>query len=271
MEFKVRKIENPNINKYQKDELTIAYNFSTRIYDEFGTFVKAIVLFGSTARKTSKAGKSDIDILIIVDDVTIEFSSELVETYRIIIEKTVGEISSRLHVTSLKLSSFWEYVRAGDPIGINILREGVALLDTGFFDPLHSLLVRGRIRPSPEAVWTYFTRAPRTVHNSKWHLMQATLDLYWAVIDAAHAVLMKLGETPPSPNHVSDLIEEKLVKTKMVEKKYADIMRKFYEVQKKILYREVKDISGRQYEEYLKLATDFVNRMETVIQQKQNI
>ena len=50
----------------------------------------------------------------------------------------------------------------------------------------------------------YFGRAPITLRNSKWHLNQATIDLYWAVIDATHAALMKLGEIPPSPEHIPD-------------------------------------------------------------------
>ncbi len=266
MEFRVQTIDNPNLEKYSKDDLGLAYEFSKRIYDEFGNFLKAIILFGSVARNKQKTG--DIDLLVIIDDVTTELSPEIVQTYRIIVEKTVAGTSTKLHVTSLKLSTFWEYVRSGDPVGINILREGVALLDTGFFDPLHALLVRGRIRPSPESVWTYFTRAPKTIHNSRWHILQAALDLYWAVIDSAHAALMKLGETPPSPDHVADLLEQRLVRTGLLEGRYADIMRMFYLLQKQILYRDVKELSGAQYDKLLKDAQDFVAQMERFILKK---
>ena len=234
-----------------------------KIYDEFGTFLKAVILFGSTARK--EPSKGDIDILIVVDDTAVTMSAELVETYRIIIEKVISQVSAKLHVTSLKLTSFWEYVRAGDPVAINILRDGVALLDTGFFDPLRALLARGRIRPGQEAIWTYFERAPRTLHNARWHIMQAVLDLYWATIDAAHAVLMSIGEVPPSPDHVADMIEKRLVNEKKVPKKYANIMNNFYDLQKKILHREIKEISALEFERYHKEATDFVNRMESLI------
>ena len=156
-------------------------------------------------------------------------------------------------------------MRIGDPVGINILRDGFALLDTGFFDPLQALLRKGRIRPTPESVWTYFSRAPRTLHNSKWHILQATLDLYWAVIDSAHAALMKVGEIPPSPDHVADMLEERLVKPKLIEKRYTEIMKKFYEIQKKIMYRETKEISSKDFEEYYREASSFVARMEEFI------
>ncbi len=264
MEFDVQRQENPNIKKYQEDELKLAYEFTKRVYDEFGTFLKAIVLFGSAARREQKEA-GDIDILVIVDDTLINMVFEVVETYRIILEKVIADVSPRLHVTSLKLTTFWEYVRAGDAVALNILRDGVAMIDSGFFDPLQVLLVRGKIRPSPEAIWNYFDRAPKTLHNSKWHILQATLDLYWAVIDSAHAALMKLGESPPSPAHVADLMEERMVRTKMVDKKYAGIMRNMYETQKRIMHRETKEIKAADYEKYLKDATDFVNAMQKVI------
>ncbi len=264
MDFHIQKIDNPNIEKYTKDDIDLAYEFSKKLYDEFGTFLKAIILFGSVARQ-NKHPQGDIDLLIIIDDVTMELSADIVQTYRIIIEKLIGETSIRLHVTSLKFSTFWEYVRAGDPIGINVIRDGVALLDTGFFDPVHALLVKGRIRPSPESIWTYYTRAPKTLHNSKWHVLQAALDLYWAAIDSAHAALMKIGEIPPSPDHVADLLDEKLLKKGIIEKKHSDTLRNLYALQKKIIYRETKEISGKDYDLLLKDATEFVAKMEKII------
>jgi predicted nucleotidyltransferase/uncharacterized protein (UPF0332 family) len=267
MEFNIKKRQNPNVQSYAQDELSLAYEFGKKVHKEFGDMVKALILFGSTAKhKATKKG--DIDILIVVDDVTTVFGPEIVEAYRIIIQKLIADTSTRLHVTSIKMTSFWEYIRTGDPVGMNILRDGVALLDTGFFDPLRALLARGRIRPSEEAIWTYFARAPRTLQNSRWHVMQAVIDLYWAVIDATHAALMRLGEVPPSPEHAADMLEEKLVRTKHLEKKYADIMRKFYTLQKQILYRQVKEISGKQYDIYLAQAQDFVDRMNKFIEKK---
>jgi len=267
MEFQVPKQSNPNIKSYNREELNIAYEFARRMHKEFGDFLKAIVLFGSTAKHTGSAS-GDVDILVIVDDVTVVQTQELVEAYRIIVEKLVTDVSTRLHVTSIKLSTFWEYIRAGDPIGMNILRDGVALLDTGFFDPLRALLIRGRIRPSEEAVWTYFARAPRTLHNAKWHVLQAVIDMYWAVIDAAHAALMLLGETPPSPEHITVLIQERLVKTKMLPQKYAGTVGKFYALQKKITHRELNQISGAHLDALFKEADEFVEKIDNLINER---
>ncbi len=267
MKFIVGKGENPNLGKYRKEDLELARTFAKKVYDEFGNFLKAVVLFGSSARATSKIKKgSDIDILLIVDDITTTLTPEVVETYRIIVEKAIADVSKRLHITSMKLTTFWEYARVGDPVAVNILRDGVALMDSGFFDPMRVLLMRGRIRPTAESIWTYYTRAPATMHNSKWHIMKAALDLYWAVIDAAHAALMKLGEVPPSPEHVADIIQEKMVKKGLIAQRYAKMMRNFYNMGKMITHGEIQEMSGAEYDTYREEAEDFIGAMKEFIE-----
>ena len=258
---------NPNFDKYGKDVRDLAYTFSKKIYEEMGDLVKCIVLFGSAAKGKTNS-KSDIDILVVVDDLQIFFTKEVANTYGLIIKRVVSDVSFRLHVTSLKLSDFWDYTRAGDPVAINVLRDGVALLDTGFFDPLRALLVRGKIRPSKESIWNYFARAPKTLYASKSAVLKACFDLYWAVIDSAHAALMQHGKIPPSPDNVAEMLDDVLVKTKKLDKKYVETMNFFYDLQKKITYRDIKFISGKEYDSYLKRAEAFVDKMESFIIKK---
>jgi predicted nucleotidyltransferase len=261
MNFKVQKKQQPKqTTKHTKNDIDIAYKFAKTIWKEFDRFCKAIVLFGSTTKKSHEP-KSDIDILVIVDDVSFFMTPEVVETYRIITEKSVANISTKLHITTLKFTSFWEYIRIGDPIGINMLRDGVALIDTGFFAPLQMLLYQGRIRPTKEAINSYSSRVPQTMHNSKWHIMQGTLDLYWAAIDSAHAALMKNGEMPQNPSKIAELIKTKLVQNKLVNKKCIKIMDTLYKTSKKILHREIKFISGKDYDKLQKDTEFFVTEM----------
>lgn len=267
MKFEVEKREQKNVEKYYSRDIETARKFARLMYNEFGTFIRGLVLFGSTTKSPSSP-KKDIDILIILDDVRVKFSRELIETYRIITEKVVANVDpQRLHIQSMKFSSFWEYVRAGDPVAINILRSGVALIDTGFFDPLQVLLEQGRIRPSEESIFTYFTMAPASLNRSQQHLLTATVDLYWAAIDAAHAALMKSGEIPPSPEHVADLLERKLVREGHINKKYADVMRQLYSLFKKIVHREIKTISGKEYDNYYELTQAFVKGMQKYLEE----
>jgi len=268
MKFDIPRRKSPNIERYPKEDLDVVYKFAGEMRKELGNFIKAIVIFGSTARRTKTRKEADIDVLVVVDDLTIILSPEIVEAYRLIVKKSIVKTSTRLHIISLRFTSFWEYIRNGDPIGINILRDGVAVIDTGFFDPLQALLKRGKIRPTQESIWTYFVRAPNTLHNSKWHLLQATLDLYWAVIDSAHAALMKLGEIPPTPSHVGDLLHEKMVKKKLLEQHYVTIMNNFYKLMKMITYREIKEVKGQEFDKYYREAESFVKRMRKFIEFK---
>ena len=264
MEFDIHKPVNPNINRFDKDALKSAYDFSKRMHEEFGEFIKAIVLFGSVARK-QKGYSSDIDMLVITDDVTQTLSQEVVQVYRILVKKIVATVDIRLHVTTIRLSTFWEYVRAGDPVSMNMLRDGVALLDTGFFDPLRALLLRGRIKPSKEAIWSYFSRAPRTLHNAQWHILQATLDLYWACIDATHAALMKQQQIPPSPEYASTMLQEHLVEKGLLPKKYAATMKKFYDLQKDITHRRIISVEGKDFDKLKQEAEDMVAALEKIV------
>ncbi len=265
MKFSLKK-QKVGVASYKKEDFDIAYEFSKKIYEEMKDLVKATVLFGSSARKTSSQG--DIDVLVIIDDLTVRLTPELTEAYTLITEKIIAETSNMLHITTLKLTAFWEYIRSGDPVIINMLRDGIALLDTGFFEPIQVLLKQGRIRPTHESVWAYFAKAPSTLYNSKWHLLQATIDLYWAVIDAAHAALMKLGEIPPTPEHVADMMQIHMVNKGLISKKYADTMRKFYNLSRMINHREIKEISGKEYDSYYKEAQDFVYKIREFIEEK---
>jgi predicted nucleotidyltransferase len=270
MEFRIEKRKRNIDIHYPKDEFDIARDFATRVYKEYGGFIKSLVIFGSVTKKERLAKEADIDVLIIIDDVSVNLTRDMVETYRIITEKILVNMKDgeRLHIQSMRLSSFWEYVRAGDPVAINILRYGMALIDTGVFDPLQSLLDNGRIRPTRESIYNYFTMAPASVSRSREHILSAMVDLYWASVDAAHAALMCLGEIPPSPDHIADMLDEKMVKKGLLNRRYSKTMRDNYTVFKQIVHRQVKDVEGREYDVYREKTIAFVNEMRKFIEKR---
>jgi uncharacterized protein (UPF0332 family)/predicted nucleotidyltransferase len=267
MEIDIPKRKHSKVHNYNKEDLHIAKNFAHELHKEMGKLLKAVVLFGSAARNTTTK-RSDIDVMVIVDDTDVVISKDVADAYRIVIERIISKVSRRLHVVTLRLTLFWDYMRKGDPIGINILRDGISLYDSGFFDPLQLLLTKGKIRPSDESIWTYYNRAPTTLNNSKWHLSQAVIDLYWAVIDSAHAALMSQDTIPPTPEHVADLLDNILVKKGKLEKKYSKIMRSFYKRAKAIMHKEVDEVKGEEFDKYYKEASDFVDRMRKFISVK---
>jgi hypothetical protein len=261
MKSQVQKRDIPLLAKYPKEDYDIARNFASKVFREFGALIRSVVIFGGQSEQKT-AG--DIDILIIIDNVSYYLTPELIETYRIVVTKLALETSKRLHITTLRFTSFWEYMRVADPVGVNILRTGIALIDTGFFYPMQILLYEGRIRPSKEAVNAYSARSASVFFNSKMKIMQAVLDLYWAVIDASHAALMKQGEVPPAPRDIHEHIERKLVNQRLVSHKCPSIMREFYLLSRKILHREIKEMSGKEWDSLQQKADFFINEMKKV-------
>jgi len=249
----------------KKDDHEIATKFSHLLDKELGDFLKAAVLFGSCAKHESTA-LSDIDVLVVIDDVQRVITPEVTEAYRLIVQKCCTRTSKRLHINTLKLSNFWEYAREGDPVVINMLRDGVILIDKGFFGAVQLLLDQGRIRPSKEAVWTYYARTTTSVKSARQHILSACVDLYWAAIDASHAALMSVGEIPPSPEHVAGLLEHALVSKRMLDPRFPKVMRELYQLQKAIAHREVKEISGEQYDSYWRETLQFVDALRTVVE-----
>ncbi len=266
MEFKIPTREHWNIKKYSSEEHSLARKLTDALLKEMPGFLTSVALFGSSARDEKTTHEKDIDILLIVNDVSIVLTPEVSETFRVIVEKISSKISRRFHINTLKLSNFWDYMRTGDPIGINMLRDGVPLYDSGVFEPAQQLLFQGKIRPTKESVWVYWARAPNTIQNAQWHIMQSVVDLYWAAIDAAHAALMRIGEIPPTPSHVPDMLEEKFVRTKMLDKRYVSTMRNMHKIAKMIAHRDINEVKGEAFDRYLKEVEEFVKQMRHIIE-----
>lgn len=265
MQFKVKKISSITRQNYDDQEFKLAKKFAELIVKELKDILKAVVLFGSSARQEKTIHEKDIDVLLIVDDLTAMLTEEVVEAYRVITERTASKVSKRLHITTMKLTNFWDYVRNGDPIIVNMLRDGYSLFDTGIFEPAKRLLAEGRIKPTKESIWAYYSRSPSTLQASDWHVMQGALDLYWAVMDAAHAAIMTYGEIPPAPEEMSDAIKRVLVKKGIVKMYYAKEVKFFYDLSKKITHREIQRITGKEYDNYRKRAVDFIKTMQKIV------
>ena len=173
----------------KKDELKsdyeTAYDFSVKLYREFKTLIKAIALFGSVPKNEIQKN-SDIDLIVIIDDCTVQWNQELIAWYRTELAKILEkqENKSKLHINTVTLSSFWYQLKIGEPLAINIIRYGEPLIDLGgFFAPLKVLLIRGLIKPTPEAIHTTLKRVPFHLTRSNINILGAIEGLYWAMID----------------------------------------------------------------------------------------
>ena len=148
-----------------------------------------------------------------------------------------------------------------------MLRYGQTLIDYGgFFEPLKVLLAKGRIRSTPEAVFTTMKRAPEHLFRSNASLLGTVEGFYWAVVDASHAALMAINEIPPSPEHISNLLKEHFVLRKQLDKRYVGYYDEIYILAKKIVHGEINHVDGKKVTDLQKKAEDFVKTLRDLTQ-----
>jgi len=250
-----------------KTEHEIALDFATKICKKFDKAIKAVVLFGSIVKKTAVAG-SDIDLIIIIDDLTIKWDQEMIAWYRTELEKIlrINPYKKELHINTIKVSTWWEDLLRGDPVVINILRYGKTLIDiAGFFEPLQFLLQTGKIRSTPESVYNLLQRAPTHFTRSKISELNCIEGLYWAMVDSSQAALIAADCLPPSPEHIPASLIETFVSSEKLKQKYVDWFRELHSLHKKISHGEITELKGILIDTWQEKTKEFMNVMVELV------
>lgn len=248
------------------EERDIAMDFAAKVYEKFTKVVKSIILFGSAAKGTSSQ-KSDVDIVILIDDATIQWDQELIAWYREELGKIVqaNPYQKSIHINTVRLSTWWNEMIRGEPLIINIIRWGDSLIDFGgFFNPLKVLLARGLIKGTPEAVFITLGRTPGHLLRSRSNMLGAVEGLYWAFVDASHAALMASKISPPSPEHIPELLKSEFVRKKMIQPHYVDWYVEIYTLMHKVLRSQTTDIKGTEVDKWRERADLFVREMAKI-------
>ena len=173
--------------------------------------------------------------------------------------------AERIHLTTITLSAFMEEVRIGEPAVINMIRYGEAILDYGgFFNPLKVLLAKGKIRPTAESIFVTLRRAPMHLSKAKVDIVASIENVYWSMVDSAHAALMAAGYVPPSPEYVTELLEKVFVSKKKLNKKYISWFNEMYSLTHDIMHGNVKFLGGKEIDLYLDRAEEFERVMRKI-------
>ena len=267
---KVRKVSHKDFPTLKLiNEKDIALDFATKAYQRFDKMIKSVVLFGSQAKNTAVAG-SDIDIIIIIDDASIQWDQELIAWYREELGKIIqtNPYKRELHINSIKLTTWFQDLLRGDPVVINILRYGEAIIDFGgFFTPLKVLLQQGKIRSTPEAIYTCLQRTPSHIARSRASELNAIEGLYWAMVDSAHAALMAAKQVPPSPEHIPIMLKELFVDTGNLKMKQVINYRDLYVLHRKIVHGEITDLKGAEIDVWQANTDEFVQEMTRIVKE----
>jgi len=245
-----------------KTNRDIAMDFAQKVYEKFDTLIKAVILFGSSAKHKTMAG-SDIDIILVVDDASIKFDERFILWYREELGKIIksNPYKKDLHINTVKLTTWWEDLQKGDPTIINIIRYGEALIDIGgFFNPLKFLLQDGKIKLTPESIYNVLNRVPGHILRSRVSEMSAIEGCYWAFVESSQALLMSIKVLPPSPEHIPILLKEHFVDKGLLKKKSVTDFKELFDLHRKIIHGEIKNLDGRVVDEFQEKSEDFFKK-----------
>ncbi|MCX6818001.1 MAG: nucleotidyltransferase domain-containing protein [Candidatus Aenigmarchaeota archaeon] len=250
----------------EKKRVLILKKFTKEVLKKYGSLVRSVVLFGSSARG-SWHKDSDIDVFIILDDtkhkITPAFKEQVEEELDVIAKK----LSDKLSVQQpYLLTEFWNMVRIGHPIVFNFIREGVPVFDRDIFLPIKRLLQMGEIKPSKEAVEKYIERAPgriKRIETAKMYMVAE--DCYYAMLESLQAVLMFLGKNPPRPSDAPEAMRKTLVDMKLVKPEFADWLDGVIKRRKDIEHKHLKALSGQELDDWIDKSKKFVKEMQKTL------
>ncbi|EFD92927.1 MAG: hypothetical protein BJBARM5_0300 [Candidatus Parvarchaeum acidophilus ARMAN-5] len=240
-----------------------------RVLSLFRRYIKSIVIFGSSKTKTGITSTSDIDVAFIVDDTDIQkFTLEqLRERLFSKMAEIARDFSDRIHAQAYPLSEFWGSIIKPNPVILTLLRDGVAVYETGFFVPIQMLYKTGNIIPTKESINNNIESAEGLIMLAENVLStKLSLDVYNAVVASGQALLMEYGYLPPVPKQVAKELEEIAVEKEKVlthedVEKVDEIVKWF----KKIDHGEVKEITGAEFDKKLKEAKEVIEKITKII------
>lgn len=242
--------------------------FKEKILQMFKGYIKAIVVWGSITRG-DYTGKSDVDIYVIFDDTKMPLKKfeEIRDRVTQDMYKVARSIDPRLHPQPvIALTEFYQNIRACNPFIYNIVREGYAIYDVGFFVPMRKLMEKGEFPVTPEAAELRMEFVPKRIRRVKnVKLLMVVDDLYQAMVDAVQAVIMYVGYAPPAPKILVRDTERYLVEPGLLDKKYLDVLDEMIKLRKASEKKEINELTGQQVDDWIKKTEEFVDVMEDTL------
>lgn len=240
-----------------------AEEFSDKLLDKLGDKVKCVAVYGSVP-KGEHTHESDIDTFVVLDDTKMETDvpSEAKDKIRKKVTDLAKETDDRITIQYFSfLTEFWDSVRKGEPLVVQVLRVGEPVYDIGIFMPAKRMLERGKIQSSQEAVKKRlklaaagYKKAEKTVYSSVPHKLEQ------AVANAGQAPIMLTGRSPPGKEDVGDVLEQMFVEEDMLDEEYVEIARSVDEFSD-MAEKHPQDVTLEQLDEHMAMADEFIRRM----------
>ena len=240
-------------------DLELADKFARSAKDRYKEMIASVLLVkGASADETNKA-------VLIVDDYNTPLLVQTINEMKMALTEENFKQKLDLEFSIMLASDFWKHFNEQNREVWDMMRRSYIVQDIGFMSPLLDLFVKGRIRPTKEARNVYFMKAEKSLKNSNSHLRTAIIDIYWSIIDVAHAAVMMAGITPPSPKDLAETFRRELVARNLLHKRCADVIDNIYNIAKDILHKKRWDVTGKEFdllvadaEFFIKEVTEFI-------------
>jgi len=266
----------PIYDKGMLSAIKIAEIHKTMILKKFEKYIVSYVLAGSLTQGRATS-TSDIDVWVVIDDTDVKkmTRAELKDKLRAIIigmgieAGSMTGIKNKLNIQVYILTDFWDSLKEANPVIFTLLRDGVPFYDRGIFMPWKQLLKMGKIKPSPEAIDMFMHSGHQLLSRVKFKLRDIGMeDTFYSILTPSQAALMLYGVPPPTPKETPDLMRELFVKKeKILEDKYIKILEKNIQVRKDLEHGTKKEISGKDIDDLLKDAEEFLKRIKKLFTQ----
>jgi uncharacterized protein (UPF0332 family) len=131
------------------------------------------------------------------------------------------------------------------------------------------MLKMGKIKPSQEAIDMFMQSGDQMLKRVHFKLKEIGMeDTYYAILTPTQAALMLFGVPPPAPRETARLMREIFVKKeKLIEEKYVQILERNIDVRKKLEHGTKEMLSGKDIDELLKDADDYLKRINKLFSQ----
>lgn len=252
----------------------------TMVLKKFEKYIVSYVMAGSLVQGRATA-TSDIDTWVVIDDTDVKkmTRAELKDKLRAIIigmGVEAGEITgikNKLNIQVYILTDFWDSLREANPIIFTLLRDGVPFYDRGVFMPWKQLLKMGKIKPSREAIDMFMGTGEQMLQRVKFKIKDIGMeDIFYAILTPSQAALMMYGVPPPTPRETPEVLRDIFVKKeKLLEDKYVKILENTISVRKDLEHGTKKEVTGKEIDELLKNAEDYLKRIERLFKQIETI
>jgi uncharacterized protein (UPF0332 family) len=130
---------------------------------------------------------------------------------------------------------------------------------------LKVLLKEGKIRATPESIYTLLQRAPGHMTRAKQSMLAVVDGLYWTMVDSAHAALIAAEVMPASPEAIPKVLTETFVKNKKLKSKFVGYYDEIHAVAKNIIYGHLTSIKGKDLDGWFSMTDDFLGEMARLV------